>query len=388
MFPNKSPTALYAAFDLYPSTKGAATHIWHFSQAMFDYFDGGMLYVLGHQELPDYQAEGNVIVKRFSDSIPNYLDRAEAFSATLADEIRQQERLKLVHFRDIWGGLACFHQPERTFKTLYEVNGLPSIELPYRYAKMPNSTLEKIRQLELFCLEKADAIVTPSEVIRQNLIKLGVPKNKIQVIQNGATIPDIFAEVEDLPANYILYFGALQKWQGIDVLLKAFTGLADKEDLKLVICSSHHRRASKMYRKWARKLGLEDKIIWKAGLSKEVLNTWIKNAQLTIAPLSECSRNLSQGCCPLKILESLAVGTAVVASDLPVVRELIVNEVHGKLVRPDRPAELSRGIRYLLDFPAKRKKIGKRGKVLIEKSLTWEQSKGDLKKLYEVLINT
>ena len=49
--------ALYTAFDVYPSAKGAATHIQHAAQTVFDMAGGGMLYVLGHEHLPRYQRE-------------------------------------------------------------------------------------------------------------------------------------------------------------------------------------------------------------------------------------------------------------------------------------------------------------------------------------------
>ena len=64
-----------------------------------------------------------------------------------------------------------------------------------------------------------------------------------------------------------------------------------------------------------------------------------------------------QGCAPLKILESMASGMPVVASDLPAVRELLADGEHGRLVAPDRPGELARAIRVLLDFPERRARL-------------------------------
>ena len=50
----------------------------------------------------------------------------------------------------------------------------------------------------------------------------------------------------------------------------------------------------------------------------------------------------------------------MVASDLPAVRELIDDGVHGRLVAPDRPGELARAIRVLLDYPEQRARDGRR----------------------------
>lgn len=378
--------ALYVAFDLFPSAKGAATHIYHFSETLFEHYGGGQLFVLGNDKLPRYQAEsGNVEVHRFSLRIPNYLARAQAFAETLRRHLERQPALEMVHFRDIWGGLAAL-RPDRPYRALYEVNGLPSIELPYRYPELSQATLDKLRRLEDFCLQQADHIVVPSAIIRHNLLQRGLAPEKITHIANGAA--PVTEQPEMLPAvpeNYILYFGALQKWQGITDLFKAFAGLADKPDLHLVICASNRPKQAKAYRKLAEKMGIAPRIHWEFQLPKAELAHWIRHAQMTVAPLIECSRNLQQGCCPLKIVESLAEGTTVVASDLPVTRELLTDGVNGKLVRPGRPALLSRAIRLLLDYPSENQKLAKEGQQHWAQNFQWKDKKRDLKNLFRQL---
>lgn len=378
-----SQRALYAAFDLFPSAKGAATHIYQFASTLFDHFEGGQLFVLGNDKLPIYQREdGNIEVHRFKRPIPNYLIRAQAFAAELKRHLTQLPDLELVHFRDIWGAVAAL-QPERRYKTLFEVNGLPSIELPYRYPDLSAETLRKIHLIEQYALEKADQILVPSEVIRQNLVARAIPAKKIALIRNGAeldvTPPETLPAV---PEHYILYLGALQSWQGITDLFKAFAGLADKSELQLVICSSNRPKQAKAYRKLAEKMGIAERMHWEFQLPKGELAHWVKRAQLTVAPLTECSRNLEQGCSPLKVLESMAQGTTVVASDLPVTRELVTDNANGKLVRPGRPALLSRAIRFLLDYPEENMRLGKAGREHILERFQWEFQRNKLANLY------
>jgi glycosyltransferase involved in cell wall biosynthesis len=85
-------------------------------------------------------------------------------------------------------------------------------------------------------------------------------------------------------------------------------------------------------------------------------------------------RNLSQGCAPLKILESMADGVAVVASDLPAVRELITDGHDGRLVPADRPANLARALRILLEYPELRERLGTNARTTVENRLTWDLS--------------
>ena len=65
MIPARSHRALYAAFDRFPSRKGSAVHIDRFARALFEQAGGGLLYVLGGDDLPAYQREGPVEIVRY-----------------------------------------------------------------------------------------------------------------------------------------------------------------------------------------------------------------------------------------------------------------------------------------------------------------------------------
>ena len=378
---------LYAAFDVFPSSKGAATHIAQFANTLFEYTNGGILCALGGKYLPKEQRENNITIKRLKLKNVNYLQRAEAFSKFVSNQIELEEEqtsLNICHFRDIWSGMAIL-KPDRNYKTVFEVNGLPSVELPYRYANLTQNFIQKLRNRELFCLKEADIIVTPSQTTAQFLQSIGTPLSKIEVISNGAFIPDKFDKPVGLPEKYLIYFGALQTWQGVDVLLKAFAGLKDFDDLHLLICHAGSRKMAKPYKKLAKKLEIDQKVIWQEQLDQPTLWASIQHALVSVAPLKEGNRNIIQGCNPLKILESMACGTPVIASELPVCQELFQDNIQGKLVPPDRPAMLSRAIRFLIDYPDLAIELGKNGEKLIVQSFTWENKKEVLKALYSRL---
>jgi glycosyltransferase involved in cell wall biosynthesis len=234
-------------------------------------------------------------------------------------------------------------------------------------------------------------------VIAQFLENQGVSKNKITVIRNGATLPEKienaapnFGTIATTPETvitspYIIYFGTLQSWQGVETLLHAFALLPDL-DLKLLLCISLKEKFGRPFQKLAEKLGITSKLIWKHKVDRNVLQTLIANALLSVAPLTACSRNLQQGCCPLKILESMACGVPVIASDLPVTQELIQNQQNGSLVRADRPSELARAIRILVEEQEIRLRLGENAKKMIVENFTWQQKKAELKALYQKIV--
>lgn len=352
-------------------------HIARFARALFDWAGGGVLYVLGDDDLPAWQSDGDADIVRFSTHVDNFLERTLAYGRRLDALLDEMPHLQLAHVRDPWSGLPLVG---RNVTIVYEINGLPSIELPFAYPSVAPRTIEKIERLEQILIERADAIVVPANTIRDLVVSRGA--TNVTVIPNGADLPEPVNRIEN--SDYFIYFGALQAWQGIETLLRAFARLRDLP-VKLVICYPHHTRYAKAYVRLAEKLEIGDRVIWQSSLTAEELQPWLQHALASVAPLSDCARNVVQGCSPLKILESMAAGVAIIASDLPAVRELVTDRVEGLLVAPDRPAELARAMRIAFEYPTLRQALGTRGRERIATSLTWSHATRRLQELYSTL---
>ena len=375
--------ALYAAFDVFPSPKGAAVHIGHAAMTLFDHLGGGLLCTLGGEALPAYQCEphpggGVVEVVRFSEPVADLPDRIEAFAGRLAPLVAAHApTLRVAQARDPWSLLPILAVADRGFSVVYEVNGLPSVELAETHRGLPDETLRSIARLEDACIRGADLLITPSGVLADHLVGRGADADRIRVIPNGADVPATPPpRPPDAPAGrYVVYVGALQAWQGVGTLLRAFARLTDIDDLTLVICSAWKVARTKELRRLARRLEIEDRIVWRHRVHHHDVAGWLAHAELSVAPLAPTTRNLTQGCCPLKILESMAVGTPVVATDLPAVREVCVDGAHGRLVAADRPAELARAIRVLLEYDDLRREMGSAARDRIADGLTWDHTR-------------
>lgn len=370
--------SVYIAFDQHPSYKGASTHIAHMCKVLSECYAPTLLLTV-EGPLPKIENE-RIKQLCFVSEEQHVLQRALLFSAWVKNILAEQDTIIVGHFRDMWGGMAVLANPH--ILPIFEVNGLPSMEWPYRYPNLTNAMQEKLKHLESQCLKESALVITPSQVIKNHLVNRHVAAEKIKVLSNGADLP-IRSSHRTFSGDYVLYFGAIQAWQGLDILLKAMRYLEDKVDLKLVICASHTEHHCKAYRKFAERIGVQERIVWMYQLDKDDLQEVIEHAYVSVAPLTECSRNLEQGCSPLKIFESMAGGTPVIASDLPVVREIIKHNVNGVLVRPGRPAELARAIRILSDYPAMRKTLSERARQTISDQFTWKKIELDLAHLYD-----
>jgi glycosyltransferase involved in cell wall biosynthesis len=371
--------AAYISFDRFPSTKGSAVHIRHMAGELFDRYGGGLLCVLGGGDLPRYQHENGIETVRFADPVPNLIDRAEAFAGWVADRLApHRDTLEICHVRDPWSAVPAIRTTDA--KLVYEVNGLPSIELPHAWPQVAPSTLDKLRDIESYCLHHADAVITPSRVIAH---AIGDSARNVHVIPNGADLPEPTERPADAPERYLIYLGALQPWQGVDVLLRAFTRLADLDDLTLVVCSSVPQNRARPLRRLADRLGVADRVHWRYTVPHAEVAAWLAHAAVSVAPLTASPRNVQQGCSPLKVWESMAAGVPVVASDLPAVRELITDGEHGRLVPPDRPAELARAIRIVLEYPEKAALLADRARRRIADHFTWAHARKRLAAVYQ-----
>lgn len=382
---NPKPEYIYIAFDLFPSQKGAATHINHCLKALQNTYETGLLICLGNDDMPTFQYDEDrkLYVYRWKEKIVNFLERTQAFQenvrALLVSNLCTE--VKLIHFRDIWGGIPILKTKlKQVVKTVFEINAFASIELPNRYPNINPSVLFKIKALECYCVENCDAIITPSNVTKQYILHTYKVIEKITVIPNGVTTYNVDRSNNN-KTSYILYFGALQKWQGIKTLFKAFKELEDI-NIKLIICASVSEKRVLPQRELAKTIGVADRIDWFYELNKDELALKIVSALFTVAPLALCDRNLVQGCNPLKIIESLAYGTPVIASNIPVVKELIDDNETGFLVDADRPELLGRKMRTLIEQPKQLQVVGSKGEKHILENYLWKYQEEKMKTIY------
>ena len=184
------PRVLYTAFDLVPSPKGAGTHIMHFLRGLVKAGYDVQLMTPGDGQLPASDAyEGARVIRVPPPPDRNFLAHAIQFSDAVMAHVAGAPPYDVVHYRSIWSGLALAqHKTRFGYQTLFEVNGLPSIELKYHYPSLRAAICwSKVREQELATLALSDAVICPSDVTRAYLASLGAPRERITVIPNGVS---------------------------------------------------------------------------------------------------------------------------------------------------------------------------------------------------------
>jgi glycosyltransferase involved in cell wall biosynthesis len=267
--------------------------------------------------------------------------------------------------------------------SVYEVNGLPSVELPYVHGRATPRVLAILRQWERACLEHATRIVCPATHIRDFLVReIGVRNpERIVVIPNG------YDPVETPPAPATsgplraVYLGTLHPWQGIHWAVRAFTELRGRWEL--VIHGIGRREWIERMRRRIRRRGLEDIVRLEPPLDRGSLAAGLSGFHAGLAPLLDTPRNSVQGCCPVKVMDYLAHGLVTVAADLPVVRSMIRHGDNGVLFQPNSLRGFAEAMRSLADTRECLPEMRRRVIDSLSRVATWNECSRRLVRVYE-----
>lgn len=385
------PKILYTAFDIVPSPKGASTHILHNLRGLVNSQFDVHLITPNDGLLPTEDTiEGAQVTRISQDLSQNFLARAVHFGKSVMSHLALNQDYDVAHFRNIWDGFSITQNKNKfKYKTLFEVNGLPSIELKYHYPGLDSELLSKIKEQEIATLHLSDAIICPSHVTRDYIASLGLDRKLVTVIPNGVSPSDFSPSPLLIRENRIpvlLYIGTLADWQGLDVLIQALPKILARKQVKLQIVGRGRSRQRKILAKQIRKLGLEEHVLIQPAVPHHEIPQLISHADICVAPLGLNDRNVTQGACPIKVLEYMAAGRPLLASNMPIVRELVREDIDGLLFSPNDPDDLARQALVLLnDFELSQRLASSASQHALTK-FTWHVSQKKLAKVYRKLL--
>jgi glycosyltransferase involved in cell wall biosynthesis len=381
---------LYAAFDVVPSPKGASTHVAQFVGGLTGAGYEVTLVTprapgLAHEEL----FAGARHLRVGTPGGGNFLARALEFGEEVARLAAREGPYDVAHYRSLWGGLPLLLGGWAR-RTVFEANSLSSVELPFHYPALRGTpTLERIRRWELQVLRESDAVVCVSRVTRDFLSSFGADARQVEVIANGVD-PRAF-RATPLPARagrvpVALYVGTLADWQGLLTLIEAMPRVLARRPLLLRIVGRGRSRQRKEIAKRVQKLGLAAHVEVIPGVPHHEVPALVAQADVCIAPLAYNERNVVQGCCPLKVIEYMSAGRPIVASNLPVVRELVREGRDALLVPPDAPETLADAILRILEDERLARRLADHAARRARRRLTWKRAQKRLLKLYARLL--
>lgn len=365
----------FAALEGFPNRKGSGVRIRHTVQALAAEGAEVTLLTLRGDETGAPLPPGvhHHPLKVLDD---NYLSRALTFGHMVGRALYTL-RPDVVHVRGPFEGAAALEYARtRQAAFIFEVNGLPSVELRYHHprAGQAHDFLCKLRAQEQHLLQRADLVLTQSQATARFVRLRAQGPLRPVVVPNGAD-PERFCPGPG-PAHAqdevrLLYSGSLAPWQGLMDLLPALRQARREAELRLTILGPARRAWTRAILTAARRFKVQDLLQLEAAGDTQAVAEHIQAADICLAPLARDSRNRVQGCSPIKLFEYMAAGRAVLASDLPCVREIVQPEVTGLLHKPSNPHRLREALLTLASQPRLRHELGLRARRWVLQEATW-----------------
>lgn len=383
---------LYTAFDVVPAPKGASVRIQHMLRHLAGLEETQVkAIVLGEPGFPARETtpEG-VVIERLIAPSASFLERSVAFAESVIAACATFQP-DVVQFRSLWDAFPLLRwreQQTHTFHTVYELHGLPEYELEHHFENLSEALLQKVRAQQAEVLAKSDVILCPSAVHLAHLQARGVAEHKCLQVPNGVdaehfTPPPLAenaAEADATTVSRLVYVGTLAPWQGLEHLLEALALLPVPFQLQLI---------GKGQRRWVRdlltrafQLHLSHAIDMVGPMPYAMVPAFIQQADIALAPLDTSKRNCVQGCMPLKILEYMACGRAIVASDIAVNRALLSHEHNALLYPAENASALAATLERLIRDPVLRNRLGAQARQDAQQHHAWQAGFQSISDLY------
>jgi glycosyltransferase involved in cell wall biosynthesis len=220
-------------------------------------------------------------------------------------------------------------------------------------------------------LKKIDSYIALSKFSRDKFIELGLEEQKIYLKTNFLPIE---SGIDGQDCNYALFIGRLVDYKGIKTLIKAFK-IRPGFKLKIIGDGPLRREVYNFSSSC-------DNIEWLGKLDKGSVFEAIKNSSFLIFP-SEWYEHM-----PMVILESFAFSKPLLASNLGVIKELVIDGVNGILFEPGNAVDLAAKISYLFSHKEERIKMGKNANKVYREQFNKEKNYNDLMSIYTKTINS
>lgn len=249
------------------------------------------------------------------------------------------------------------------------------------------------RALETRALKRADAVTTICEGLRGDMLKRGIPADKITVIPNAVDLAEFDATAAadpELLQKYGLtrgstlgFAGSFYTYEGLDALLRAMPAvLRAVPQARLLLLGGGPQETE--LRALAAQLRLEREVHFTGRVPHSEMTRYYGAMDVMVYP--RVQRRLTDLVTPLKPLEAMAMGKLVVASDVGGHRELIRDGYNGYLFPAGSDDALARCLIKLLQAPATWPEVIANGHAYVASERTWRASVARYRAVYAAVL--
>lgn len=245
------------------------------------------------------------------------------------------------------------------------------------FATAPAAKRAALAAQEAYVLANATGVVFISGAVQNALQRLYEITPHQTVLHSGVDLPE--APVEKDWGNckrHIIYAGSFFGWKGVDDLIDAAASLPG---YRITLIGGNAADIARMNERLTL-AGAEVELL--PCLPADQIMAHLQNACIAVLP--NRAEGVSQFTSPLKLFEYMGAGCAVVAADLPSIRE-VLSPNKATWFRPGDPESLATALRHLVNTPELAQSQGTALRQLAE-NYTWRSRALSLARFAETLL--
>ena len=231
----------------------------------------------------------------------------------------------------------------------------------------------------------SDTVSCASSHLKMLSQRYGVKKERIFDAPVGADLesfrPDLDGSMVrnkyNIKREMVLYIGQLHGAQYVSLFIKAANIVLHKVPTAAFVIVGEGFLEQKL-KDLVYNLGIDNRVVFTGSVSHEDIPYYIAAADVCVAAFKETEVTICKS--PLKIVEYLASGKAIVASNVGEVRKMVGGA--GVLVKPSSQHALADGVLQLLGDGELRRRLGQRARRRAEGKYNWTCTAGNILKAY------
>jgi len=225
------------------------------------------------------------------------------------------------------------------------------------------------KTIESLMMKISHRIITNSEYSKKQLIEMGVPAEKIRIVNPAVDLPvRTFTERKKLNDPPVLFFlGYISKRKGLIYLIEALNMMKER-DFRVVIAGSKEMEPPHFLecQNLISEFQLEDRIEFPGMIPREEVDYYFETSDIFILP------SLHEGY-GMVLKEAASFGIPIITTDVGAIPEVVKDGESALLIPPRDSSALRDAIIRILEDDELRKRIAKGAFESVDFSYNWKR---------------
>ena len=225
-------------------------------------------------------------------------------------------------------------------------------------------------RIKRFVVASSSGLTVVSLAMRERLLKMGDNLDTVRVIPMGVDLEGRFLPSRRRRSEKsLLFVGRLVEKKGLGYLIRAMPKVLERHpEANLTIAGSGPEESAA--RQLVAALRIERHVRFLGAIPNSEMPPLYQASEVVVFP-SVVAKDGDQEGFGLVLVEAMGCECAVIGTDLPAIRDIIVDGKTGLIVPEKDPEALAEKIIYLFDNPAVRSSLGRDGRSFVVAMYDW-----------------